>query len=269
MPTSSLPTQELLDKCNPLGVFDAIATLAVAQNMRDLYRLVLVDTPLAPYFSGGLGVWLPACSMGSLAPFIGISLILWCSIDAVSQDRPSSLSQTSTPFLPLAATEHLTSEDLDEMNIEVLRNTLYKAYLDDFAGLCGRLGGATHQVMGDLLAFEADRRALNITLNSIGTELTRDDRRRLYANFGLLYPNGGTLGPGGWGAGRAEGCQRLQRLHVVEIAPIRRGPGPLLSSERSDMCTTSAAAQHRRCCSPHTSRLPRERSERAGAGRGF
>ncbi|KAL6769091.1 ATPVD1 [Auxenochlorella protothecoides x Auxenochlorella symbiontica] len=150
--------QELLDKCNPLGVFDAIATLAVAQNMRDLYRLVLVDTPLAPYFS-----------------------------------------------------EHLTSEDLDEMNIEVLRNTLYKAYLDDFAVLCGRLGGATHQVMGDLLAFEADRRALNITLNSIGTELTRDDRRRLYANFGLLYPNGGSLGlrvwvgRGLWGAGKGRG----------------------------------------------------------------
>jgi len=32
--------QELLEKCNPLGVFDAIASLAVAQNMRDLYRLV-------------------------------------------------------------------------------------------------------------------------------------------------------------------------------------------------------------------------------------
>ena len=29
----------------------SIATLAVAQNMRELYRLVLVDTPLAPYFS--------------------------------------------------------------------------------------------------------------------------------------------------------------------------------------------------------------------------
>lgn len=43
--------QELLDKCHPLGMFDSIATLAVAQNMRELYRLVLVDTPLAPYFS--------------------------------------------------------------------------------------------------------------------------------------------------------------------------------------------------------------------------
>jgi V-type H+-transporting ATPase subunit d len=39
---------------------------------------------------------------------------------------------------------------------------------------------------------QADRRALNITLNSIGTELTRDDRRKLYSNFGLLYPHGHT-----------------------------------------------------------------------------
>jgi hypothetical protein len=47
-------TQELLEKCHPLGMFDSIATLAVAQNMRELYRLVLVDTPLAPYFSENL-----------------------------------------------------------------------------------------------------------------------------------------------------------------------------------------------------------------------
>lgn len=46
--------QELLDKCHPLGMFDSIATLAVASNMRELYRLVLVDTPLAPYFSDNL-----------------------------------------------------------------------------------------------------------------------------------------------------------------------------------------------------------------------
>nr|GEU71711.1 V-type proton ATPase subunit d2 [Tanacetum cinerariifolium] len=63
--------QELLEKCHPLGMFDSIAILAVAQNMRELYRLVLVDTPLAPYFS-----------------------------------------------------ECITSEDLDDMNIEIMRNTL-------------------------------------------------------------------------------------------------------------------------------------------------
>jgi V-type H+-transporting ATPase subunit d len=42
--------QELIEKCHPLGMFDSIATLAVAQNMRELYRLVLVDTPLAHTF---------------------------------------------------------------------------------------------------------------------------------------------------------------------------------------------------------------------------
>lgn len=131
--------QELLDKCHPLGMFDSISTLAVASSMRELYRLVLVDTPLAPYFA-----------------------------------------------------ESLSSEDLDEMNIEIMRNTLYKAYLDDFAQFTSKLGGATSEVMGDLLSFEADRRALSITLNSIGTELTRDDRRKLYSNFGLLYPHGHT-----------------------------------------------------------------------------
>ncbi|KAK4393079.1 V-type proton ATPase subunit d2 [Sesamum angolense] len=129
--------QELLEKCHPLGMFDSIATLAVAQNMRELYRLVLVDTPLAPYFS-----------------------------------------------------ECITSEDLDDMNIEIMRNTLYKAYLEDFYRFCQKLGGATAEIMSDLLAFEADRRAVNITINSIGTELTRDDRRKLYSNFGLLYPYG-------------------------------------------------------------------------------
>ncbi|KAK3227616.1 hypothetical protein Dsin_007478 [Dipteronia sinensis] len=75
--------QELLEKCHPLGMFDSIATLAVAQNMRELYRLVLADTPLAPYFS-----------------------------------------------------ECITSEDLDDMNIEIMRNTLYKAYLEDFYKFC-------------------------------------------------------------------------------------------------------------------------------------
>lgn len=129
--------QELLDKCHPLGMFDSIATLAVASNMKELFRLVLVDTPLAPYFSG-------------------------C----------------------------LTSDDLDEMNIEVMRNTLYKAYLEDFHRFCSRVGGATGEIMCDLLAFEADRRSINITLNSLGTDLSREDRRKLYPELGLLQGMG-------------------------------------------------------------------------------
>ena len=39
-------TSELLEKCHPLGMFDAISTLAVSATPADLYRMVLVDTPL-------------------------------------------------------------------------------------------------------------------------------------------------------------------------------------------------------------------------------
>lgn len=40
------------------------------------------------------------------------------------------------------------------MNIEIMRNTLYKAYLDDFAQFSAKLGGATSEIMSDLLSFE-------------------------------------------------------------------------------------------------------------------
>ncbi|XP_042700475.1 V-type proton ATPase subunit d 2 isoform X2 [Chrysemys picta bellii] len=58
----------------------------------------------------------------------------------------------------------LSENDLDEMNIEIMRNKLYK--------------------------FEADRRAFIITINSFGTELSKDDREKLYPTCGKLYPEG-------------------------------------------------------------------------------
>ncbi len=45
-------------------MFDSIATLAVASSMRELYRLVLVDTPLAPYFSESLSAGARAAPAG-------------------------------------------------------------------------------------------------------------------------------------------------------------------------------------------------------------
>lgn len=40
------------------------------------------------------------------------------------------------------------------------------------------------------LQFEADRRAIIITINSFGTELTKDDRAKLYPRCGKLHPDG-------------------------------------------------------------------------------
>ena len=38
--------------------------------------------------------------------------------------------------------------------------------------------------------FEADRRTITITQNSFETELSKDDRSKLYPSFGKLYPEG-------------------------------------------------------------------------------
>ena len=88
----------------------------------------------------------------------------------------------------------LSHQDLDELNIEIVRNTLYKNYLEDFHRFVTEdpalRNTPTSEVMSEVLAFEADRRAINITLNSFGTELSKQDRRKLYPEFGRLYPEG-------------------------------------------------------------------------------
>ena len=89
----------------------------------------------------------------------------------------------------------LSHQDLDELNIEIIRNTLYKNYLEDFHRFVNTemSGTPTQDVMSEILEFEADRRAINITLNSFGTELSKADRRRLYPEFGRLYPEGSLM----------------------------------------------------------------------------
>ncbi|KAI8922605.1 V0 complex, c/d subunit of ATPase [Entophlyctis helioformis] len=84
----------------------------------------------------------------------------------------------------------LSAHDLDEMNIEIIRNTLYKAYLEDFYDYCQSLGEPTADIMGEILQFEADRRVINITINSFNTELTKDDRAKLFPSIGKLFPDG-------------------------------------------------------------------------------
>lgn len=84
----------------------------------------------------------------------------------------------------------LTHDDLSEMNVEIMRCKLYRAYLDDFNNFVEGLGGTTCSFMSMMLAFEADRRAINLTINSIGTEVTRDDRLDLFSSCGTLYPQG-------------------------------------------------------------------------------
>eukprot|EP00117_Sycon_ciliatum_P004000 scpid71112/ scgid8548/ V-type proton ATPase subunit d 1; P39; Physophilin; V-ATPase 40 kDa accessory protein; V-ATPase AC39 subunit; Vacuolar proton pump subunit d 1 len=128
---------ELLPKCHPLGQFEELGSLGIAQTAKDLYNAVLVDTPLAMFFQ-----------------------------------------------------ECVSEQDLDELHIEIIRNTLYKSYLEAFYEFCESIGGSTAEMMCPILQFEADRRAFNITINSFGTELGKDDRAKLFPRCGRLYPDG-------------------------------------------------------------------------------
>ncbi|EIW59499.1 ATPase V0 complex subunit D [Trametes versicolor FP-101664 SS1] len=94
-----------------------------------------------------------------------------------------------TPLAPYFR-DAVSAADLDDLNIEIIRNTLYKAYLEDFDAFCQSLGGPTADVMHRILAFEADRRAINITINSFGTQLSKEQRAKLFPTIGRLFPEG-------------------------------------------------------------------------------
>merc|ERR1712194_830587 len=105
---------------------------------------------------------------------------------------PGELYESVLIDTPLAGYFHglISEQDFDEMHIEIIRNTLYRAYIEDFYAYCETIGGGTCESMCRVLAFEADRRAFIITINSFGTELTRDDREKLYPRCGFLAPVG-------------------------------------------------------------------------------
>jgi V-type H+-transporting ATPase subunit d len=84
---------------------------------------------------------------------------------------------------------------LEEVQIEILKNSLLKLYLEDFHDFCENLGGETAEVMCGLLRARADRNAINITMNSFGTPLNEpamreSHRKNMYPSIGQLYPEG-------------------------------------------------------------------------------
>jgi len=94
-----------------------------------------------------------------------------------------------TPLAPYFI-DCISEQDLDELNIEIIRNTLYRTYIEDFYAFCKSVGGITAEIMCEILAFEADRRSFIITINSFGTELGKEERALLYPKCGKLYPEG-------------------------------------------------------------------------------
>lgn len=87
-----------------------------------------------------------------------------------------------------------SADDLDEVHIELIRNHLWKAYLEDFNYHCQTstsINSETRELMNKILGFEADRRVINIAVNSCGSErLSKEERLRLFPRFGSLWDSG-------------------------------------------------------------------------------
>ena len=154
---------ELIAQCHPLGMFKESTMRNIPQfeaNARgyaELYEIVLVDTPIGPYFQKYL-------------------------------DESSSRVQAASEVRNV----------LEEVQIEILKNSLMKLYLEDFSAFCEKMGGETATIMCGLLSARADRNAINITLNSFGTPLNEpqmreETRKNLYPSIGELYPAGTDL----------------------------------------------------------------------------
>jgi len=154
------PRKELLEspELDPLGWFEEMktimATLDSGEGYRDLYQTILIDTPVGPYFEEFLQ---------SMAGEDG----------AAGMDVNAVLSAT---------------------DLEIMKNILKKAWLEDFHSFCLSCGGTTAEVMGHMLKMEADFRVLLVTMNALNTELgtasQKHNRDALYPNFGYMFPEG-------------------------------------------------------------------------------
>jgi len=128
------PISELIPKCHPLGSFEQMEAIHVAATPAELYNAVLVDTPLGRYD------W----------NYISFCIVSYPSI--LQYFVYFSKLHDNYLFIAPFFVDCISEQDLDEMNIEIIRNTLYKAYLEAFYKFCKELGGTTADTMCEILA---------------------------------------------------------------------------------------------------------------------
>ena len=125
----------VVDACHPLGLLDAAVMKSIlafedlGEEFFSLYRTILVDTPVGPYFTA----------------------FLQEILDMAAADADS-----------VRAT-------FKEIPMTLIENSIKKLYLEDFHHYCVNvLGGETGMVMGELLSGRADMLTINITYNRCG-----------------------------------------------------------------------------------------------------
>lgn len=155
----------LKEKIHPLGVFEGMdlimsETFDVQDGFDDVYRTILVDCPIGAYFEAYL----------------------------------KEAGREKDEMARAGIEKNQVSGILSKQDLEIMKATLKKAWLEDYHNFVQGLGGTTAEVMGHMLKMEADFRVLLVTLNALNTDLSTEskiqDRNALYPSFGYLYPEG-------------------------------------------------------------------------------
>merc|ERR1711957_605892 len=156
---------EMQEKIHPLGIFDGMKVIMsesfdVQGGFDDLYRIFLVDTPIGKYF----------------------------------EEYLKEADRDKDEMARAGVETNQVGGILSKQDLEIMKATLKKAWLEDFYEYVQSLGGTTAEVMGHMLKMEADFRVLLVTLNALNTNLSTEaklqDRNMLYPSFGYLYPEG-------------------------------------------------------------------------------
>jgi len=124
----------------------------VDDGLKNLYRSVLIDTPIGKYFSNFF-------------------------------EKQGVLNDANNDSF---------RRIFNEQDIDLITNTILRYWLEDFYAFCKNLEGETAEMMCELLEFEADKRAISIMINSFNTQLNdlskQRERQQLFCSFGTLYP---------------------------------------------------------------------------------
>jgi len=124
----------LMNNIDPLGYFPEMRNIKVLEgdDYSGLYRDVLIDTPVGPYFMKFLE-------------------------EEMTKEGGDSRTMNEVQNL------------FKELKPEYIRTTLKKLWLEDFSKFCEvNLNPTSNSMMADLVKFEADFKTIQVIYNSIG-----------------------------------------------------------------------------------------------------
>lgn len=147
---------DLLPKCHPLGTFDEMRLVQIARNPTELYNAVLIDTPLAQFFTNRI-----------------VELdFRETNIEILKNILHKALLEAFFEFCDEIG--DLTGEIMWDILMVRIMNLKKKLMFTNFI----------------YFKLEADRRSIMITINSLRTELRSDERSELLPQCGHLHPDG-------------------------------------------------------------------------------